>query len=90
MTKIVVDGDILTRYDSRPGQEEALTGRFNIDPKSKAFDWTGRLGPGIHVHTRIGIYDLRGDVLKIYFGPELGRAKAFDEKGGELWVFIRD
>jgi hypothetical protein len=90
LIKVVVKGDKMTRYDSRPGQEETLTGTLNIDPKTKAFDWTGRFGIGIHVHTMMGIYEVKGDDLKIYFGDELERAKTFDAKGGRLWVFKRE
>ena len=64
MIKVVVKGNKLTNYDFRPGQEETLTGTFDIDPKTKAFDWTGRFGIGIHVHTMMGIYELKGDDLK--------------------------
>ena len=80
----------MIRYDSSPGQEETLTGTFKIDPKTKAFDWTGRFGVGIHVHTMIGIYELKGDDLKLYFGDELERTRTFDGKGGRLWVFKRE
>lgn len=90
MIKVVVKGDKMIKYDSRPGQEETLTGTFNIDPKTKAFDWTGRFGIGIHVGTMMGIYELKGDDLKIYFSRELERAKTFDGKGGDLWVFKRE
>jgi uncharacterized protein (TIGR03067 family) len=88
--KVVVKGDKMIRYDSSPGQEQTLTGTFKIDPKTKAFDWTGVFGVGIHVSTRMGIYELKGDDLKLYFGDELERARTFDEKGGRLWVFKRE
>ena len=88
--KVVVKGDKMIRYDSRPGQEETLTGTLKIDPKTKAFDWTGRLGVGIHVSTMMGIYELKGDDLKLYFGDELECARTFDGKDGRLWAFKRE
>jgi hypothetical protein len=90
MIKVVVKGDRMTIYDSRPGQEETITGVINIDPKNKSFDWTGRLGIGIGVFTKIGIYELKDDDLKIYFGGELERAKTFDGKDGWLLVLERE
>jgi hypothetical protein len=90
VTKVVVEGDKMTIYDSRPGQEEMITGVINIDPKTKALDWTGRLGIGIGVFTKMGIYEVKGDDLKIYFGGELERATSFDGKvdGTDGWLLV--
>ena len=90
MVEYVVKGDKMTRHVSRPGQDRTLTGTFNIDPKTKAFDWTGRLGVGIHTFTMMGIYELKGDELKIYFGDDYERVKTFDGKGERLSVLKRE
>ena len=91
MQKVVVKGDRLSRIDSRPGQEETITGIITIDPKTKAIDWPMETGLAAGI-TMMGIYELKGDDLKIYFGSDgdFGRAKTFDEKDGWLLVLKRE
>ena len=73
--------------DSRPGQDTIL-GIITINPKTKAIDWAMRTGLGAGV-TMFGIYELKGDNLRIIFGDP-GRPKTFDEKDGWLLVLKRE
>ena len=41
-------------------------GKFEIDPKTKAFDWIGK-GPGGNAVEWVGIYELSGDTLKVCY-----------------------
>jgi hypothetical protein len=43
-------------------------------------NWTGQLALDIAVFTRMGIYELQGDDLRIFFGGDHERAKNFDGK----------
>ena len=88
--KVVMKGDKMAYSDSNPGQENRYEGTINIDPKTKAFDWTGRLALDISVFTRMGIYELKGDELKIFFGGDHERAKNFDGKPRWLLVLKRE
>jgi len=84
--KVVMKGHKMAYSDSSLGQENRYEGTINIDPKTKAFDWTGQLARGIDVFTRMGIYELKGDDLKIFFGSDQERAKNLD--GKPLWVLV--
>jgi len=87
--KVVVKGDTMTLTDSTPGQESPVEGTINLDPKTKAFDWKVRLGI---TFTMMGIYELKGDDLKIYFGDTqpFERVKIIDGKSGQLYVLKRE
>jgi uncharacterized protein (TIGR03067 family) len=91
LQKVVVRGDRLSRIDSRPGQEETITGLITIDPKTKAIDWPMETGLAAGVTWR-GIYELKGDNLRIIFigAPTPRRPKTFDEKDGFLLVLKRE
>ena len=91
MITVVVKGDRLSRIDSRPGQEETIMGIITINAKTKAIDWAMRTGLGAGV-TMSGIYELKGDNLRIIFfgGPKDKRPKTFDEKDGWLLVLKRE
>jgi uncharacterized protein (TIGR03067 family) len=63
--KVVVKGDRLT-YEFGNEQKEKREGTIKLDPKTKAFDWIiVKAGA-----TMKGIYDLKGDDLKIGFGND--------------------
>ena len=84
MQKVVVKGDRLSRIDSRPGQD-FITGIIGIDPKNKEIYWPMETGLGGGVAMR-GIYELKGDNLRIIFGDAKdGRPKTFDEEG---WLLV--
>jgi len=90
MIKVVVKGDKMSNIDTRPGQEETMTGTITLDPKTKAVDWavTTGLGGGF---TRMGTYELKGDDLRILFGHGLdGRATTLDGKadGMDGWLLV--
>jgi uncharacterized protein (TIGR03067 family) len=87
---VVVKGDRLSIIDSRPGQDTIL-GIITINPKTKAIDWPMETGLGAG-HTMRGIYELKGDNLRIIFfgGPKDKRPKTFDEKDGFLLVLKRE
>jgi uncharacterized protein (TIGR03067 family) len=91
--KVVVMFDTLTYY-SRDGRGR-YEGRFQFDPSTKAFDWSPAYSgigpaPGATVPFR-GIYELKGDELKIYFHEtKWERPKTFDFKDGWLLVLKRD
>jgi uncharacterized protein (TIGR03067 family) len=91
MITVVVKGDRMSRIDSRPGQEETIQGTITINPKTKAIDWPMETGLGAG-HTMRGIYELKGDNLRIIFfgGPKDKRPKTFDEKDGWLLVLKRE
>ena len=91
--KIVVMGDTLTYYsrDERGRYE----GRVQLDPATRAFDWSPAYsGIGSLTGSRVpfrGIYELKGDDLKIYFhATKWERPKTFDFKEGWLLVLKRD
>jgi len=90
--KVVATGDMLTYYsrDERGRYE----GRVQLDPFTKAIDWSpaysGLGSSGATIPLR-GIYQLKGDELKIYFHEtKWERPKTFDFKEGWLLVLKRD
>jgi uncharacterized protein (TIGR03067 family) len=90
MIKVLVKGDKMSNIDTRPGQEETMTGTITIDPKTKAVDWALKTGLG-GGFTKLGIYELKGDDLRIFFGDGVdGRDKTFDGKvdGKDGWLLV--
>ena len=94
--KVAVMFDTLTYY-SRDGRGR-YEGRFQFDPIAKAFDWSPAysgigFAPGVPSATVPfrGIYELKGDELRIYFHEtKWERPKSFDFKEGWLLVLKRD
>lgn len=90
--KVIATGDTLTYYsrDERGRYE----GRVHLDPLTKALDWSPAYsGIGLSGATVLfrGIYELKGDELKIYFHEtKWERPKTFDFKEGWLLVLNRD
>lgn len=90
MLNIVIKGDEMSNIDTRPGQEETMTGTITLDPKTKAVDWALKTGLGAGF-TQMGIYELKGDDLRILFGEGIGgRATTFDGKvdGKDGWFLV--
>jgi uncharacterized protein (TIGR03067 family) len=83
MTTVVVKGDRLSQIDFSAGPRDVITGLITIDAKTKAIDWPMETGLGGGVTMR-GIYELKGDNLRIIFG-EPRRPKTFDEDG---WLLV--
>lgn len=85
--KVVVKGDKMTLID--PNALNPIEGTIKLDPKTKAFDWKVRLGI---TFTMMGIYELKGDDVRIYFGESqpFERVSTFDFKGGQLYVLKRE
>ncbi len=48
------------------GNIESYKGKFEINPKTKAFDWIGK-GPNGNAVEWIGIYEVNGDTLKVCY-----------------------
>ena len=86
MTTVVVKGDRLSQIDFSAGPRDVITGLITIDAKTKAIDWPMETGLGGGVTVR-GIYELKGDNLRIIFGspPSPKRPKTFDEDG---WLLV--
>jgi internalin A len=91
--KIVVKGDALTYYSR--DERSRYEGRFQLDPVTKAIDWSPAYSgigppPGATVPFR-GIYEFKGDELKIYFHEtRWARPNTFDFKEGWLLVLKRN
>jgi uncharacterized protein (TIGR03067 family) len=85
MKTVVVKGDRLSQIDFSAGPRDVITGLITIDAKTKAIDWPMETGLGLGVTMR-GIYELKGDNLRIIFGgAKGGRPKTFNEEG---WLFV--
>ena len=67
MTTVVVKGDRLSQIDFSAGPRDVITGLITIDAKTKAIDWPMETGLGAGV-TMKGIYELKGDNLRIILG----------------------
>jgi len=90
MIKVVINGDQMSNIDTRPGQEETMTGTITLDPHTKAVDWALKAGLGADF-TKMGIYELKGDDLRILFGDgDDGRDTTFDGKvdGKDGWLLV--
>ena len=86
--RVTVKGDLLI-YEYGNEQKEQRAGTIRLDPKTKSFDWVfTELGA-----TMLGIYELKGDDLKIGFGNDgpirPQRPKRF-EMGREnvVWLLV--
>jgi uncharacterized protein (TIGR03067 family) len=83
--KVTVKDNLLI-YDYGNERKEKQEGTITLDPKTKAFDWSWTF-PGAGA-TMPGIYELKGDELKICFG-ETVRPKAFDiGKEDVAWLLV--
>lgn len=87
--KVTVKGNVLT-YDYGNERKEKQEGTLELDPKTKALDWritAPEAGPSM-----LGIYELKGDQLKIGFGNDgLVRPKRFDvgkKKEDTAWLLV--
>jgi RNA polymerase sigma factor (sigma-70 family) len=85
--KVTIKGDKLI-YDYGNEQKEKQEGTIKTDPKTKAFDWTWAFPE--KGATMLGIYELKGDDLKICFGNDgLGRPKQFViGKEDVVWLLV--
>jgi RNA polymerase sigma factor (sigma-70 family) len=81
--KVTVKGDKLT-YDYGNERKERQEGTIKLDPKTRAFDWTWTFPQ--EGATMLGIYELKGDDLRICFG-ELVRPRRFEiGKDDVVWL----
>jgi len=91
--RITINGNSWSAERVIGGNIGTYKGKFEINPKTKAFDWIGK-GPGGKAVEWIGIYELSGDTLKVcyrYNNDETAkRPKEFttaDSKSPNLTVF---
>lgn len=64
--RITVKGNSWTAERVIGGNIGSYKGKFEINPKTKAFDWIGK-NPGGNAVEWIGIYELKGDTLKVCY-----------------------
>lgn len=86
--KVTVNGNILI-YEYGNEQKEKQEGTIKLDPKTKAFDWSWT-SPQKGA-TMLGIYELKGDDLKIGFGNDdsIRRPKRFVMgKDDVVWLLV--
>jgi uncharacterized protein (TIGR03067 family) len=85
--KVTVKGNILT-YEYGNEKKETQEGTITLDPKTKAFDWAWTLPQ--KGATMLGIYELKGDDLRIGFGNDgLVRPRQFViGKEDVVWLLV--
>jgi uncharacterized protein (TIGR03067 family) len=85
--KVMVKGDILI-YDYGNERKEKREGTIKLDHKTKAFDWVW-ISPGDGA-TMLGLYELKGDDLRIGFGNDgLVRPRRFEMgKDDVVWLLV--
>jgi len=85
--KVTVKGDLLI-YEYGNEQKEKREGAIRLDPKTKAFDWTWTVPQ--NGTTMLGIYELKGDDLRIGFGNDgLVRPRRFViGKEDVVWLLV--
>ena len=85
--KVTVKGDLLI-YDYGNEQKDKQEGTIKLDPKTKAFDWTWTFPQ--QGATMLGIYELKGDDLRICFGNDgLVRPRQFViGKEDVVWLLV--
>jgi uncharacterized protein (TIGR03067 family) len=85
--RITVNGDLLI-YEHGNEQKEKKEGTIKLDPKTNALDWICT-SQGV---TMLGIYELKGDDLKIGFGndrPVQVRPKRWEiGKEDVVWLLV--
>lgn len=64
--RITIKGNSWSAERVIGGNIGTYKGKFEINPKTKAFDWIGK-GPGGNAVEWIGIYELSGDTLKVCY-----------------------
>lgn len=64
--RLVIKGSNLTMERLKGTGVSKWTGKIELDPRTKAFDWVGRNQEGVHTEWT-GIYSLEGDTLKLCF-----------------------
>jgi uncharacterized protein (TIGR03067 family) len=91
--RITVKGNSWTAERVIGGKIGSYKGRFEVNPKTKAFDWIGK-GPGGNAVEWIGIYEVNGDTLKVCYrynnDGEANRPTEFtssDSKAPNITVF---
>jgi len=91
--RVTVKGNSWTAERVIGGKIGSYKGRFEVNPKTKAFDWIGK-GPGGNAVEWIGIYEVNGDTLKVCYrynnDGEANRPTEFtssDSKAPNITVF---
>jgi uncharacterized protein (TIGR03067 family) len=82
--QVFVNGDQLT-YEFNNKQNDRHEGTIRLDPRRKWIDWTQTAG-GRRLGTMLGIYEIKGDDLRLFFGVDgIVRPRGFDDVG---WLLI--
>jgi len=87
--KLIVKGNILI-YDYGNERKEKQQGTIKLDARSKELDWIWTGGWPEHGGTVLGIYELKGDDLKIGFG-NVGSARPSKFEMAEtdvVWLLV--
>lgn len=91
--RIVINGNSFAMSRVQDGMSGTYQGKFEIDAKTKSFDWIGKGARGANMELR-GIYALDGDTLKLCYKyvkePGTTRPTQFktDDKAGTNFVFL--
>ncbi len=82
--KVLVSGDKLT-YEFNNEQHDRHEGTILLDPKRNWIDWTQTAG-GKRIGTMLGIYEIKGDNVRLFFGVDgIVRPRGFDDVG---WLLV--
>jgi uncharacterized protein (TIGR03067 family) len=83
--RLVIKGD---KFTYKMGDTATGEGSFKLDPEKKTLDATGK-GAGGKEEKTLGIYELKGDELRVCFVPEgETRPTKFEAKEGTKAVII--
>jgi uncharacterized protein (TIGR03067 family) len=85
--KITIKGDVLT-YDYGNERKEKQDGTIRLDPRTGAFDWVWT-SPKTGA-TMLGIYQIKGDELRIGFGNDglIRPSRMVIGKDDVVWLLV--
>jgi uncharacterized protein (TIGR03067 family) len=62
---VTINGNSFKEEMIRDGRVVGVEGKFGINPKTKAFDFSGRITGTKNAHEYLGIFELDGDTLRL-------------------------